>query len=352
MIIRPKHYLLFIIGVGLAGFIYYVNHSLIGGNQRPVGPDLSLSLYTFLLWWVCWALYFEMRDFWQFRWYGKHINHPNVSITPYIFPLSWQNAESENRTPRKNVYLEGELLHWQGTPKNSPIVIFSHGFSDDSLYVRHYTIPITLAGYDVIAYDCRGTGGSRKAGKTNQFVEITQDLGDIIRFVQEDDFLKDRPIYLVGISLGSVASMRQALLFQGQGVEKVIAIACFGNYADVMPPSPIPFKRNWWFWLRYNFFGVPTNLLPSLNQQISPEIQLLNKKKSFNSDEAWQEYSIQSLYLVHSLNDKVITPPNFIKNINASAIPANNWLLTQRGGHNFLKYELQLVSAIIDYLKR
>ncbi|WP_371801654.1 alpha/beta hydrolase [Candidatus Lokiarchaeum ossiferum] len=351
MIIRPKHYLLFILGLILASFIFYVNYVLFQSNQGPIVGDLLLSLFTFILWWVCWALYFEMRDFWQFRWYGKQVNHPNVSITPFLFPLTWEK-EKPNENLEIESFLSGELLHWNETSQKSPIVIFSHGFSDDSKYVRHYTVPIALAGYDVIAYDCRGVSGSRKAGKTNQFVEITHDLGDIIRFLQDHKAFKGRSIYLVGISLGSVASIKQGLLFQGLGVEKIVAVACIGDYSDVMPSSPIPFKRNWWFWLRYTFFGVPINPLPEIKKEISPELQILEKKKEFSSIIDWQKYAAKSLFLIHSRNDKVISAINFKKNITASEIPLENWLITQRGGHNFLKYELILTSAIIERLKR
>lgn len=351
MIIRPKHYLLFILGVILASFIFYVNYVLLQNNQGPYIEDLLVSLFTFILWFVCWALYFEMRDFWQFRWYGKQVNHPNVTITPYIFPLTWQKLISQKNSDTEK-FLHGELLHWHGTTQNSPVVIFSHGFSDDSQYVRHYTVPLALAGYDVIAYDCRGVSGSRKAGKNNQFVEITHDLGDIIRYLKADDTFKDRPIHLVGISLGSVASIKQGLLFQGLGVEKIVAVACIGDYSDVMPSSPIPFKRKWWFWLRYNFFGVPINPLPEIKQSISPELQILDKKKKFATIRKWQEYAAKNIYLIHSLNDKVISSLNFKKNIVASEIPLENWLLTQRGGHNFLKHELPLISTIIERLKR
>jgi hypothetical protein len=217
MIIRPKHYLLGIMGLLLAAFIYWVNRSL--GND--IGPCLYLSFFTFLLWWFCWSLYFELRDFWQFRWYGNHVDHKNVQITPISIPILWEDTPKEKQ-------LYGEVLHWANTNQNTPVVIFTHGFSDDSNYIRHYTIPIALSGFDVVAFDNRGTKKSRKAGKGNQFAEITHDLADVIKFVQNYDTLANRPIILVGISLGAVASLRQGLLLRNNGVKKVIAIAAIG----------------------------------------------------------------------------------------------------------------------------
>ena len=160
IILRPKHYLLFSMGLILSVGIFYVNYVIFYGN--PLGRCLYLSIFTFLFWWLCWSLYFEIRDFWQFRWYGPHVDLAEVSITPLEIPLNPSN--SENMSTNNSTLLGGELVHHESTPPDAPVIIFIHGFSDDSEYIRHFSVSLAHAGYDVVAYDNRGTKKSRKAG--------------------------------------------------------------------------------------------------------------------------------------------------------------------------------------------
>ena len=171
LIIRPKHYLLFILGFFLSSYIFYVNYYIFPGNS--IGRCIYLSTFTFLFWWCCWALYFELRDIWQFRWYGGLVNLAGVSVDPVSIPLAQTNKDLEKNIHR---HLYGEILHHPQTTPTSPIVIFIHGFSDDSTYIRHLLVPLALAGFDILAYDNRGTAGSRRAGNKNQFAEIAKDF--------------------------------------------------------------------------------------------------------------------------------------------------------------------------------
>ena len=155
MVIRPKHYIIGIIGLILAIFIFYVNSSL--GN--PAKRCWYLSIFTFLLWWGCWLIVFEVRDYWSFRWYGDFVDTLDLEITPLEIPIRWEEKHSED----KNLY--GQWLHGD-LNRSKPVLIFVHGFSDDCVYIRHYLVPIANIGYDVIAYDNRGSGRSKKVGKT------------------------------------------------------------------------------------------------------------------------------------------------------------------------------------------
>jgi len=351
IIIRPKHILLFIVDFILAVFIYYVNFSL--GNTS--GRCFYLSLMTFIFVWLCWSLYFELRDFWQFRWY--RVDTLQIKISSVKIPILWPKSNQDHNINKKkapnideNPSLYGEILHWKKTPPKSPVVIFSHGFSDDCVYTRHITIPIVLSGYDVLTFDSRGSGKSRKAGKTNQFVEITRDLKDIIKYVKNDSFLGGRPIYLVGISLGSLASIKQGLT--DDSVEKIIAVAAMSNYRDNIPQSPITFKKNWWLWLRYTFFGVEMNPLDGINYELSPILQLSKLRKKYGNDDDWIDFTSKKLFLVHAKNDKIISYDSFLENRNVSKLVSQNknWEIFNSGGHNFLQYELLLVSTIISMM--
>ncbi len=359
IIIRPKHILLFIVDFTLAAYIFYVNFYFLPEKYQFVPQIRSciyLSLMTFIFTWLCWSLYFELRDFWQFRWYRT--DTLQVKIKSVHIPISWPKSDQDlgnNKTKESNtnedLVLYGEILHWTKNSQKSPVVIFSHGFSDDCIYTRHFTIPIALSGYDVLTFDSRGSGKSRKTGKTNQFVEITRDLKDVIKYVKKDSYLGGRPIYLVGISLGSLASIKQGLT--DDSVEKIIAVAAMSNYRNNIPQSPITFKKNWWLWLRYTFFGVMMNPLDGINYELSPVLQLSKLRKNYNDDNNWIDFTSKKLFLVHAKNDKIISFDSFLENRNIAKLKSryHNWEILNSGGHNFLQYELPLVSTIITMMK-
>ena len=344
-LIRPKHYLLLILGIFLSSYIFYVNYFIFVGNS--IGRCLYLSLFTFLFWWCCWALYFELRDIWQFRWYGGYVNLMGISVAPVSIPLKQTDKDSKKGVQR---HLYGEILHHPQTNPMSPVIIFIHGFSDDSSYIRHFLVPLVLAGFDILAYDNRGTAGSRRAGFKNHFAEIAKDLADVISFTRSHSTLGQRPIHLVGISLGAVAAIRQGIDPQKTFIKKVVAIAGIANYLDVLPQSPVAFKKQWWLWLRYNFFRVPINPLPEINEEISPLLHLQHTRDNFGNDVEFTRYLNNTLYLIHARNDPIVSVSHFYQNRDSAQLTFSNWLLARRGGHNFVKHELILTAAIIAKL--
>ena len=135
-------------------------------------------------------------------------------------------------------------------------------------------------------------------------------------------------------------------------MSKIIAIASMGDYSKSLPKSPIPFVGKWWLWLRYKFFGVSFNPKPEINILLSPSLQISNKRKEFSSENLWNKYINSKLFLFHAVNDKVIPYTNFKNNLLNCRLIENNWVVTKRGGHNFLKYELVIIASIIEALKR
>ncbi len=111
----------------------------------------------------------------------------------------------------------------QNSEKPQPLIIYSHGFSDDRMRSRYLTVPIALMGYDIIVFDGRGSGESRSVGNKNQFTKILNDLGCVIQFISEQDRFNSRPIYLLGISLGAMTSLIQGIHLES--VQRIIAIA-------------------------------------------------------------------------------------------------------------------------------
>ena len=269
--IAPKHYVVSLLGFILAIYIFFVNYSL--GN--PISRCIFISIWTFLLWLGCWLLYFEIRDIWNNRWVPNQIETFGIKIKPLYIPIP------SGKKP-KSSFLYGEWLTARNSSQHTPVIIFTHGFSDSSQKIRHYLLPLVYAGYDVVSYDNRGTARSRKAGSKNQFTKIVFDLEHIIR----DITLKssDRPIYLVGISLGSMAAIYQGLRHYHQNIKKVITLATIANFQYALPSSPILFKKDWWVWIRYKFFGVPINPLPEENRILSPLIQIQTMKEKFQRD--------------------------------------------------------------------
>ena len=215
---------------------------------------------------------------------------------------------------------------------------------------RYLTVPIALMGYDIIVFDGRGSGESRSVGNKNQFTKILNDLGCVIQFISEQDRFNSRPIYLLGISLGAMTSLIQGIHLES--VQRIIAIAGMSHFRDLWPRSPIPFKKEWWVWLRFRIFGVNLNPPEEINAKVSPYIQFIQKKQSFPQPELWKDYTQQKIFLIHSRTDKIIPFNQFLQNREICELPLENWLLTKEGGHMFRKYEIALLGAIYFALYR
>ncbi len=342
MIVRKKHILLTIVLVIFCSFIFYINYSW--GNT--IESSLFLSGMTFLLIFLSFALVWELRDFWQLRWY--RVEHPEIEIEEHHIPLRKDTQSNSHQN-----YLVGDLLTQKHPANDSnlhkPLVIFTHGFSDDSILTRYLTIPIVYAGFDVFSYDNRGTARSSKAGKSSQFSEIVKDLGDVVSYFKTRDDYKNREISLVGTSLGATASIYHGL--NDEKIKKVIAVAAIGNFQDILPKSPIPFRGKWWLWIRYRLKGVRTNPPHEINTILSPALQLADKKATFPNSKDWEKFIQKKLTFIHAKNDKIIPLSHFSKNLDKIDHNNNNFLITSRGGHVFMKYELLLVSKIIRELK-
>ena len=339
MVIRTKHIAITFPLLAFCIFLYLLNTSW--GN--PADRAITLSVYSFLMIFLFFNFYWELRDFWQYRW--ANIDTMDCEIQPLEIPIKWEAAEKNNA---KTKLLAAPLIHSPRSSAQCPIVIFAHAFSDDKFFPRYLPIPIALAGFDVLTYDCRGTKGSRMAGNKNQFVQIMKDLGDVVQFTLENPLCQGRTINLVGISLGAMASIKQGL--DHESIKNVVAVADMGDYSQNIPHSPIPFKSKWWVWLRFKIFGVPFNPPEHINEILSPAIQLKNKAKNFGSAEKWQQYIGEKLYLIHARNDHIIPLDNFYLNLKNSQIGVDNWVMTNRGGHIFRKFEPLVIASIIKGL--
>jgi len=285
------------------------------------------------------AFYWEIRDFWQNRW--AQADRSNITSLRLSIPVEHGEKIIAAEYLRNNLTANFTTVK---TSKNKPLIIFSHGFSDDRIKSSFITISLVLMNHDLVVYDARGAGKSRKVGNKNQFDKIITDLGEIIEYLHNQPQFSSRPIYLIGFSLGAMGSLIQGIKLPY--IQRIIAIAGMSNFRDNFAYSPMPFKASWWVWARYQFFGVPVNPSPKLNAKLSPILHLQEKLNSMNNQEDWTHFTNQTIYLIHAKNDSIIKIQNFNENQKKCQLSYENWFLTEHGGHMFRKSELALLGAI------
>ncbi len=353
-IVQKKHIALSIILFFFSAFIFFVNYNW--GNT--VERSFNLSFMTFALIFLSFALVWELRDFYQLRWY--RVDPIGVDIEPCKIPLS-SNQKNFIETKPKNIkkpntyWLGGEVLIANEKSKDfsqtdsAPLIVFVHGFSDNSIMARDITVPLAYNGYPVISYDHRGAGSSKSAGKKSDFLNITRDLGAVLNYAKTQKKFSNRDIVVLGFSLGSIAAVFHGL--RNPQVRKIISVATISKYRTILPQSPIAFKGKWWLWLRYRLLGVPTNPPEAVEQILSPYDQIKELKRDMDSED-WKGYINNKLVLVHSKNDSIIPFSHFERNIKISEIKQENTLVTEKGGHNLVKYENCLLAEILFVLRK
>lgn len=335
MIIRPKHIALSILLIFVSILLFWINWSW-GNSLRTC---FLLSFYSFIMIFMSWNIYWELRDFWQFRWFRA--DTLDLKIQQYKIPIKWED--------KRQKYLIGDLLHSPHAISSSPLIIFSYGFSDDRLSSRNLSVAIAAAGYDVFTYDTRGKRESRRAGTKNQFVQIVRDFKDVLDFISKQPEFAQREIYLVGVSLGAISSISQGIWHDR--VQKIIAIASMSNYRNSFPRSTITFIGQWWVWLRYKFFGVIFNPPEEINMQLSPVLQIHKLKDTIANPIRFSEIMANKIYLIHDVMDEIIALENFEELRSETGIPTKNWIVTAQGGHIFRTYELSLIAAILASIR-
>jgi alpha/beta superfamily hydrolase len=106
------------------------------------------------------------------------------------------------------------VLHLPQETKNPPVIVMSHGFTDDKvcdnrLFVR-FARQAGEQGFAVLRFDFAGSGDSE-----GEFADMTvsgeiQDLESALDFVSRFSGLNDSLIYLVGYSLGGAVALSVA----------------------------------------------------------------------------------------------------------------------------------------------
>ncbi|MFX1353507.1 MAG: alpha/beta hydrolase family protein, partial [Promethearchaeota archaeon] len=200
-------------------------------------------------------------------------------------------------------------------------------------------IPLVLQGFTILAYDSRGTGESKKAGRRNQFLKRVKDFKEVINWVKNNEDLKNKKIFSVGFSIGALTVLCGG--FPDNNIEKIVAVSSISNYKKNLP------KFNPIVLIRYFFKGVKLFVSKNENELLSPFF-VINKLKHSLPNEEWDKLSNRVL-LIHCRNDKIIKFRNFEEISNLLNLREENKLILKKGGHSNKKNELILISASLKF---
>lgn len=150
---------------------------------------------------------------------GDHTSPPaeTFSNNPPIEEERGQTMEtSKYEYETKELYTkrdENQIYGLIYVPKDAgekmPAVIFSHGFGGNYQVGTQYAEALVQKGYVVYCFDfCGGSPGSRSDGSTLDMSIFTEqaDLEAVIHMMQEQPFVDEENIFLMGTSQGGAVS--------------------------------------------------------------------------------------------------------------------------------------------------
>lgn len=147
-----------------------------------------------------------------------HISSPaeTFSSNPPVEESGQTMKTSKYEYETKELYTkrdENQIYGLIYVPKNAgekmPAVIFSHGFGGDYQVGTQYAEALVQKGYVVYCFDfCGGSPGSRSDGSTLDMSIFTEqeDLEAVIHKMQEQPFVDEENIFLMGTSQGGAVS--------------------------------------------------------------------------------------------------------------------------------------------------
>ncbi|MFX1343923.1 MAG: alpha/beta hydrolase [Promethearchaeota archaeon] len=324
-----KRIVVIIIDIFLSWYIWEVNLSL--GNlcyTADFSRCLLLSITTFLIFYTPFEIYFSFRDLWFDRWSKLYHNEIEVStIDIYVSDgfLSTNLIRNKNQAKIKL--------------KNA-IIILCHGFSDTKETLEYFYYPLAYQGYIILAYDARGTGKSKKAGKRSNFLRRIEDFKKIIEWVKNQEEFSTMSIHCVGFSIGAITVLSGGFL--DKNVKKIVAISSMSYYKQNIP------KYNPIIMLSYFLKGVKLFPKDKENKKLSPFLLIQQVKRELPLEE-WKFLS-KRVMLIHCINDRIIKFNNFRENRSILEILEENVLILKKGGHSNKKNESALVGATLKFI--
>ncbi|MFX0041800.1 MAG: alpha/beta fold hydrolase [Candidatus Hodarchaeota archaeon] len=327
---NQKRITIIIISFIVSAYIWHVNDNIFGNTFQTC---LNLSTTTFLIIFTPFEIYFSFRDLWFKRW---------MPLYPDDLEISEVKIKINTKNEKKNRYLSADLI----IPKNkeaikskNAIIIISHGFSDTKMTLQYYYFPLAYNGYIILAYDARGIGKSKKAGKRNQFLKRIDDFEKIVYWIQSNEKFAQMEIYCVGFSIGAVTVLCGG--FPNQNIKKIVAISSMSYYKQNIP------KYNPLIIISYILKGVKLFPKENENKKLSPYL-VIDSVKNELPIEKWRNLS-QKVMLIHTRNDRIIKLKNFTQNKLLLETQENHQLILRKGGHSQKKNELVLVGASLNF---
>ena len=328
---NQKRFILTYFALLVSFFIWNINQNIFG-NAFDV--CFILSLTTFLIIYTPFEIYWNFQDFWFERW--KKINADGLNVSKVKISASKIIRRKPHRLSALLLSSKDENL----TKSKNAVAVICHGFSDTKESLQFFYLPLAFQGYIVLAYDARGTKGSKKVGKKFQFLDRIEDYKRIINWIKNHASLRSKEIISVGFSIGAMTVLCGS--FTDKNVSKIVAISSISNYKkNLRNFNPIVL-------LNYILRGISLFPRDEKNNRLSPYLIMSELKKTI-SEEQWRTYANRVL-IIHARNDKVIKFFNFEQNRNLLELSENNSLILKKGGHSQKKNELVLVGKTLSFL--
>ena len=138
------------------------------------------------------------------------------------------------------------LRHWRPKGRSRGAVLALHGFNDYSKAFEVLSEPITNLGFDLYAYDQRGFGETQPAGKWPGRALLIQDALTASQLLR--DRYPERPVYLLGESMGGAISMIALTASESAPVDGAILIS-----PAVWGRTAMPWYQRFALWIGERF---------------------------------------------------------------------------------------------------
>ena len=116
-------------------------------------------------------------------------------------------------------------------------VLYSHGNGEQLAWIRNWVEEFPRHGYNILAYDYAGYGGS--TGKAGEKQACT-DIETAYRFLTEKEKIPPEKILVIGFSIGTGPSSYLASKYPVKGL---LLAAPFASATQVVFPFSLPFDR-------------------------------------------------------------------------------------------------------------
>jgi pimeloyl-ACP methyl ester carboxylesterase len=328
-----KRYILIYFDLIISMLIWNINQNIF---SNPIIICLILSTTTFLIIFTPFEIYWSFRDFWFDRWakfYPK-----DVTVLKLQIPLN-------KEVKKKQSFLSALLIYpreSKTTQLKNSIVIICHGFSDTKETLQNYYYPLVYRGHIVLAYDARGSGGSKKLGRRGQFLKRIDDYKEVIAWIKSNKEFRNMLISSIGFSIGAITVLCGG--FNNKIINKIIAVSAISIYNKNLP------RYNPLVMLNYLLKGVKLFPNEEQNKKLSPYLIFEDLRDRINREE-WQKL-VSRIMLIHAKNDHIIKFKNFEENCAVLGLPERNKVILEKGGHTHKKNELILTASSLEFLDR